>query len=99
METLHPQWDGYGYTWRRDLNAIQPEQYGHGGEDAPQWLNSPFYDLIRRARSGEDEPSMRRRLEVWTANRKSHWRAVQRHRQFLAMLRFSCSEFMVTRLP
>ena len=27
METLHPQWSGYGYTWRRDLNAIQPEQY------------------------------------------------------------------------
>jgi adenylate cyclase len=27
METLHPQWGGYGYTWRRDLNAIQPEQY------------------------------------------------------------------------
>jgi len=25
METLHPQWKGYGYTWRRDLNAIQPE--------------------------------------------------------------------------
>ncbi len=22
METLHPQWNGYGYTWRRDLNAI-----------------------------------------------------------------------------
>ena len=27
METLHPQWSGYGYTWRRDLNAIEPEQY------------------------------------------------------------------------
>ena len=26
METLHPQWNGFGYTWRRDLNAIQPEQ-------------------------------------------------------------------------
>jgi adenylate cyclase len=64
METLHPQWDGYGFTWRRDLNAIQPEQYGHGGEDLPQWLDSPFYDLIRRARSGEDEPWMRRRLEA-----------------------------------
>ena len=25
METLHPQWSGYGYTWRRDLNAIEPE--------------------------------------------------------------------------
>ena len=24
METLHPQWSGYGYTWRRDLNAIEP---------------------------------------------------------------------------
>jgi adenylate cyclase len=22
MRTLHPQWAGYGYTWRRDLNAI-----------------------------------------------------------------------------
>jgi adenylate cyclase len=64
METLHPQWDGYGYTWRRDLNAIQPEQYGRGGEDSLKWLNSPFYDLIRRARSGEAEPWMRRRLET-----------------------------------
>ena len=27
METLHPQWEGYGYIWRRDLNAIQPERY------------------------------------------------------------------------
>ena len=25
METLHPQWGGYGFTWRRDLNAIHPE--------------------------------------------------------------------------
>src|SRR5665213_4559247 len=24
METLHPQWSGFGYTWRRDLNAIEP---------------------------------------------------------------------------
>src|SRR5690242_13373001 len=29
METLHPQWNGYGYTWRRDLNAIQPQQFPH----------------------------------------------------------------------
>src|SRR5450432_738362 len=31
--TLHPQLNGYGYTWRRDLSAIQPEQYGYGGEN------------------------------------------------------------------
>jgi adenylate cyclase len=63
METLHPQWSGYGHTWRRDLNAIHPEQYAHGGEDEPIWVQSPLYDLVRRARAGEDEPSMRRRLE------------------------------------
>ncbi len=63
METLHPQWNGYGYTWRRDLNAIEPEQYPHGDDDAAIWVTSPFYDLIRRAHGGEDNPSMRRRLE------------------------------------
>lgn len=63
METLHPQWNGYGYTWRRDLNAIEPEQYPHGDDDEPIWVTSPFYELIRRAREGESNPSMRRRLE------------------------------------
>jgi adenylate cyclase len=63
METLHPQWSGYGFTWRRDLNAIHPEQYAHGGDEEAIWVQSPFYDLIRRARAGEAEPWMRRRLE------------------------------------
>jgi len=63
-ETLHPQWVGFGYTWRRDLNAIQPEQYAHDDVAAPEWLSSPLYDLIRRAESGEDNPTMRRRLEA-----------------------------------
>ena len=69
MDTLHPQWNGYGYTWRRDLNAIQPEQYPHGSYDTSGWLSSPLYDLIRRARSGEANPSMRRRLEAGAEQR------------------------------
>ena len=32
MPTLHPQWGGYSYTWRRDLNAIEPAQFGRGDE-------------------------------------------------------------------
>jgi adenylate cyclase len=32
MRTLHPQWGGYSYTWRRDLNAIQPAQFERGDE-------------------------------------------------------------------
>jgi adenylate cyclase len=24
METLHPQWSGYGYTWRRDSTRFSP---------------------------------------------------------------------------
>ena len=64
MQTLHPQWRGYGYTWRRDLNAIEPRQYAHGGQDEPSWVNSPLFSLINRARGGEADPSMRRRLEA-----------------------------------
>jgi len=55
METLHPQWEGYGYIWRRDLNAIQPERYDRVGDDA-DWLASPLYALVRRARGGETIP-------------------------------------------
>jgi len=62
METLHPQWAGYGYTWRRDLNAIQPEQYPHGTDQEAIWLSSPFHALIERAIAGEDNPSIRRRI-------------------------------------
>jgi adenylate cyclase len=62
METLHPQWSGYGITWRRDLNAIAPQQYAHGSLSEADWLASPFYHLIVRAHAHEDNPSMRRRL-------------------------------------
>src|SRR5271167_889091 len=64
METLHPQWHGYGYTWRRDLNAIEPEQYVHGSMEGADFLTSPLNALILRALGGEDNPSMRRRLEA-----------------------------------
>jgi adenylate cyclase len=64
IETLHPQWNGYGVTWRRDLNAIVSENYPHGGFDEPIWVQSPFYALIERALAREPNPSMRRRLSA-----------------------------------
>jgi adenylate cyclase len=64
METLHPQWNGYGYTWRRDLNAIEPEHYAHGDLDAAIWVNSPFYALIEQARAGGQSRFIRRRIEA-----------------------------------
>jgi adenylate cyclase len=64
METLHPQWSGYGMTWRRDLNAIAPEQYPHGSIREQIFVTSPLYDLMRRAHDGEDNPAMRRRIEM-----------------------------------
>ncbi len=64
METLHPQWSGYGYTWQRELNAIAPEQYLHGSFEEADWLASPLNHLIGRADDGEPNPSMRRRLEA-----------------------------------
>jgi adenylate cyclase len=63
METLHPQWSGYGYVWRRDLNAIEPEQYAHDSLEQADWLNSPLNHLIVRGQAGEENPWMRRRLE------------------------------------
>jgi adenylate cyclase len=63
METLHPQWSGYGYTWRRDLNAIEPQQYVQGSLEEADFLGSPFNELVVRAQGGEENPSMRRRLE------------------------------------
>jgi adenylate cyclase len=64
METLHPQWGGYGYTWRRDLNAIESAQYARSETTGAELQRSPIYELIRRAREGEINPSMRRRLEA-----------------------------------
>ena len=63
METLHPQWNGYGYTWRRDLNAIGRE-LPHSDENERIFVTSPFYALMQRARAGEDTPEMRRRIEA-----------------------------------
>ena len=64
MGTLHPQWNGYGYTWRRDLNAIEPENYSHSDQNERMWLTSPFYALMQRALAGEDNPELRRRIET-----------------------------------
>ena len=64
METLHPQWSGFGYTWRRDLNAIEPQQFAHGDDAMPEWQTSPLQHLIRRAEAGEQNPALRRRLEA-----------------------------------
>ena len=63
METLHPQWNGYGYTWRRDLNAIAPENYPHSEENERVLALSPFYALMERGRASEDTPALRRRIE------------------------------------
>ncbi len=62
-QTLHPQWSGYGYTWRRDLNGVYAQQFSRGA-DSQEWRNSPFYAVISRARAGEKTPWLRRRLEL-----------------------------------
>ena len=66
MRTLHPQWAGYTYTWRRDLNAIQPVQFERGDEYEQEVLNSPFTYLARQAETSaaEGDPwlHLRRRL-------------------------------------
>src|SRR5262245_55765691 len=66
MPTLHPQWGGYSYTWRRDLDAIEPGQFGRGYEYEQILQNSHFGYLIRQmADSAQGENPwlyLRRRL-------------------------------------
>jgi len=65
MRTLHPQWGGYTYTWRRDLNAIEPAQFERGELYEQDLLSSPFAYLEREgdANAGEDgRRRLRRRL-------------------------------------
>ena len=66
MPTLHPQWGGYSYTWLRDLNAIEPGQFGRGQQYELILLTSPFGQLIQQVEESgpEDNPwqHMRYRL-------------------------------------
>ena len=66
MPILHPQWGGYSYTWRRDLNAIEPGQFGRGYEYEQILQNSPFGHLIRQMENSAEEEDpwlyLRRRL-------------------------------------
>jgi adenylate cyclase len=66
MKTLHPQWGGYGYTWWRRLNAIQPQQFERGDQYEQGILDSPIGHLIREAEAsaagGDPWRNLRRRL-------------------------------------
>jgi adenylate cyclase len=63
MPTLHPQWGGYGYTWRRDLDAVEPAQFERGNEYDETVANSPFGYLMRQAgQASEPWLHLRRRL-------------------------------------
>jgi adenylate cyclase len=62
-QTLHPQWSGYGYTWKRELNSVHEQQFVRGATPSQEWLNSPFFAVVTRAKAGEANPWLRRRLE------------------------------------
>ena len=65
MRTLHPQWAGYSYTWRRERNSIEPAQFERGELYERDVLTSPFTYLEREgnAVAGTDNRRrLRRRL-------------------------------------
>jgi adenylate cyclase len=63
MQTLHPQWLGYSYTWQRDRNAIEPELWDRAEGFGAGWEDSPFaYMLRHREHSTTRLLQLRRRL-------------------------------------
>ena len=62
MRTLHPQWAGYTYTWRRDHDAVHPTRRERGRAYERDLRDSP-YQHLRDAAIGPDMPlRLRRRL-------------------------------------
>jgi adenylate cyclase len=47
MRTLHPQWGGYAYTWRRQAEAIDARRFQRGDKYQETILNSPIGHLVR----------------------------------------------------
>jgi adenylate cyclase len=62
MRTLHPQWGGYTYEWRRGLDGIEPDQFERGDEYEQSFLNSPIGYLVDQHAEGRPWRSLRRRL-------------------------------------
>src|SRR5437867_7947939 len=47
LQTLHPQWAGYSYTWRRDVATVDPVQRERGVAYDRDLHDSPFSLLMR----------------------------------------------------
>jgi adenylate cyclase len=62
MRTIHPQWSGYGFTWRREHTTVEEEQFERRGRTEPGFDASPVRHLLVRAEQGEPDPRIRRRL-------------------------------------
>ena len=66
LRTLHPQWAGHGYTWWRDGDGVEPQQFPRGDRYEQLIANSVF-GYLRRSAAGiapEGDPcvSLRCRL-------------------------------------
>jgi len=81
MPTLHPQWGGYGYTWWRHLNSIQPMQFERGDEYEREVLDSPFGYLMRQAEisAGDGDPWLYLRRRLVGANAQLDFSNLKRH--------------------
>ena len=69
MRTLHPQWDGYTYTWWRDRNMVDPVRRERGDVYEQDLRDSPYAHL-RDVAAGRGLPlRLRRRLTGSQAQR------------------------------
>jgi adenylate cyclase len=64
MPTLHPQWGGTSYIWRREADAIQQLQFARESKPEPDWMDGRIRHLLAQSRqpNAGGIASMRRRL-------------------------------------
>jgi adenylate cyclase len=62
MRTLHPQWGGYTYTWRRGRDLVDPLRRERGEEYDQDLRDSPYFYLLNAAGTRDRPLRLRRRL-------------------------------------
>jgi len=48
LRTLHPKYGAVGFRWERGSGGVEAERYGHDSDNSPEFVQSPFAQLIAR---------------------------------------------------
>jgi len=69
LRTLHPKYGAVGFRWERGSGGVEAERYGHDSDNSPEFVQSPFAQLI--ARGGLDRRGVAKEDRPWRTRARS----------------------------